>query len=298
MILPISGGFHAEAQFAGLYFEAESLESRRDAASPQIGLRTVSIPICFRVRAHPNLARVFIVAVEHGKRRSRRTRAAKQQLLGREVGFHGAVKIQMVARQVGEHRGMEMQAIDAPQGERVRRDLHGGVTAARLVQFGKKAHQFERLRRGVDRGNHAAGHVVFDGPDQRRDFAGGAQHRIHQEARGGFTIGAGDARQADALIGPAIEVERCQCQGVPPVRYLDPGSMKPGGRRRFAGHRDGAASQRVMRELPPVHPAARKCEKQKAFSHTPRIVVQTADSEIRKLGRKGLLQPYAGEYLA
>jgi len=84
-------------------------------AGAKVRIRPEAIPDHPCLRVEFDAARVFVVAVEHGKRGRWRACAGKQQLFRGEIGVHGAVEIQVVAGQVGEDRGVEVQAIHPAQ---------------------------------------------------------------------------------------------------------------------------------------------------------------------------------------
>ena len=98
----------------------------------------------------------------------------------------------------------------------------------------------------------AARQVIFDGADHRGGLAGRAQHRIDQVRGGGLAVGAGDAGEKQAFVGPAEEIARRQRQRLAAVRHLNPAAGEIGGRGGFAGHGHGAARQRIGRELASV----------------------------------------------
>jgi hypothetical protein len=57
---------------------------------------------------HLEAARVFVVAIQDGKRRRRPARNLKQALLGRQIVLHGSMEIQMNARESRKNRGVKM----------------------------------------------------------------------------------------------------------------------------------------------------------------------------------------------
>ena len=245
-----------------------------------------------------NRLRELVVAIEHGERRRRRAGAFEQLLLGREVGFHRAVKIQVIAREIGEDGGVEAQAVHAPQLQRVRGDLHGGVGAAKLLEFGEEPHEIERFRRGVDGRQYAIRQMIFDGSDQRRSVTRGAQNGIDQEAGGGLAVGSGDAGEAEAFVRLAVEVARGEGERLASVLDLNPSigvEISFARRFRFASDGDGAAFHGARRERASIGAGSGKCEEQEAGLDAARIVIEPAHLFGRERGRERLLQPYARE---
>ena len=77
--------------------------------------------------------------------------------------------------------------------------------APRLRAFGHQFEKIARLGRGVERGAHFAGDVIFDGADQNGVARGGVEQRFGEKGGGGFAVGAGDAGGGELALGMAEE---------------------------------------------------------------------------------------------
>ena len=101
--------------------------------------------------------------------------------------------------------------------------------------------------------------MILDGADQRGRVPGGAQDGIDQIGCGGFAVRAGDAGEAEALVGRAVEVPRGQCQRLPAVLDLDPAGRET---RRAPGDSlatdDGAARHARRRRTGVRRPGCRE----------------------------------------
>ena len=172
------------------------------------------------------------------------------------------MKIQVVACQVGEDGGVEIETVDAAQGECVRRDLHGDVSAAGAFQPGEQTQEIERFRGGIDGFEDAAGQMVFDCPDHGGGLAGRAEHRIDEVGGGGLAVGPGDAGERETFVGPPVEVAGGERERLAAVRHLNPAGAETGRRGRFGDYGQGAGGQRFGGELAAVGLAAGEGEEE------------------------------------
>ena len=100
-------------------------------ARPKVRVRAQARTTGFDAGRSFNRFAVVVVTVENREERRTAPIAFEKQMLGWEIVLHRLMKVQMVPREIGEDRGVKAKAIDAPQRQRVRRDLHGGVRCRR-----------------------------------------------------------------------------------------------------------------------------------------------------------------------
>ena len=141
-----------------------------------------------RTLQHGPVSRV--VRIEH-------TRPAKpeQAGLGGPVGLHGLMEIEVVLRQVRERTDRERDAVHAVQRQRMGRDLHHHMRAARIEHLPQQALQGKALGRRALRRDDGVADAVFDRADeadlraehlleQRADPGGHNAHDAEQQQRG------------------------------------------------------------------------------------------------------------------
>ena len=133
------------------------------------------------------------------------TRAVEEQALGGEVLLHRLVIVEMVAGEVGEDGHIKLDAGGAALVERVAGNFGDQFGGAAAHAFGHELEEIARLGRGVERGAHFAGDVIFDGADEDGGAGSGVEKRFGEKCGGGFAVGAGDAGGGEAALGMAEE---------------------------------------------------------------------------------------------
>jgi hypothetical protein len=157
------------------------------------------------------------------------------------------VKIEVVARQVGEYAGGESHAVHAMKRQGVGGDLHRARAAAAIPHFAQEALYLGRFRRRVCRladllANAVAHRSEHPAPDVRR-----FKNRRHEERRGGFSVGAGDANDLHIAARMPVKGVGEDRQSAARVRHDDPRPVRPGWRRLFRYDADGTAFDRLAR---------------------------------------------------
>ena len=92
-----------------------------------------------------------------------------------------------------------------PWSSAVARDFGDQFGGAAADAFGHQFEEIARLGRGVERGAHFAGDVVFDGADENGFARGGVEQRFGEKCRCRLAVGAGDAGGGERALGMAEE---------------------------------------------------------------------------------------------
>ena len=126
--------------------------------------------------------------------------AGKEHGLGVAVGVHGLVEVEVVLGEVREHADAEGDLVRAVQDQRVGRDLHDDVRAARGLHLGEQLLQLEGFgRRALGMQDLVSDHVL-DGADEADLRAEGLfEHVLEQIRARGLAVRAGDADHAHAV---------------------------------------------------------------------------------------------------
>ena len=190
---------------------------------------------------HQALA-VLVFYVDHGHTRRFCARSLKENCLGGEIIFHGAVIVEMVAGQVREDGNVEWNAVDALLLQRVRGDFHHRLGAPSVEGAREELIQLESFRSGVRSGIGLVLDAIFDGPNQRCLAPAGAQHGIEKERRRGLAVRSRDPRDRQLFCGTAVEVRAQACERSPSVLHLRPGNIVSR-RKRIADDRNRACLQ-------------------------------------------------------
>ena len=77
---------------------------------------------------------------------------SNRTLLGGEILVHGVVVVEVIAGEIGEDRDIERNAEDPLLRQRVRGNFHHGFSRALADSLRENLVEFERLGRGVRRG--------------------------------------------------------------------------------------------------------------------------------------------------
>ena len=105
------------------------------------------------------------------------------------------MKIEMVAAKVREDRYLELQAHDAFHLDRVRRNLHHGVTPSGIDDLPEQAFQIRSFGRRTLRCIVKSGTPIFDRSQNGRRMAGLLQYRFNQVGGGCLSVRARHADQ-------------------------------------------------------------------------------------------------------
>ncbi len=127
--------------------------------------------------------------------------AVEEKALRGEVLVHRLVVVEMVAREIGKDGDVKRNAISAALVERVARDLGDQFAGAATGTLGHQFEQIARLGRGVERGTHFAGKVVFDGADQNRLASSSVEQRFGEKGRRRLSVCSGDAGGGHLALG-------------------------------------------------------------------------------------------------
>ena len=146
-----------------------------------------------RALQHGPVSRV--VRIEH-------TRPAKpeQAGLGGPVGLHGLMEIEVVLRQVRERTDRERDTVHAVQRQRMGRDLHHHMRAARIEHLPQQALQGKALGRRALRGEDGVANAVFDRADEADLRAERLlEHMLDKAGHGRLAVRPRHADHAQAL---------------------------------------------------------------------------------------------------
>ena len=227
----------------------------------------------FRFAAAQQVPAQRVVHVDRRESRDGSSGAREQPPLGGGIALHVAVEIQVVLRQVRKDRRMEVHAEHSADLETVRRNFHGCVRAANIAQLGQKADDVQRFGRRVDRRRRALSNAVLDRPQPRRDSSRRAQERVDQIYGRGLAVGAGDARQLQLAVGPAVKAQRGCGQRPAPMPHRCPAVFETLWGGSLAHNRRGARGDRLRNEAVSVNALAGERKESVARPYLPRVVL-------------------------
>ena len=195
--------------------------------------------------------------------------AVEQACLGFEVLAHRGVELEMVLRQVGERGDREHRAVHPVEGQRVTRHLHGRVAHCALGHHREQGLHIGGLRRGQAPRQRGVADERAHGADQPARMTRGDQAGAHQERRGGFAAGAGDAGHRDATRRRAVDHRGDAADDRPGIGHDEDGQVRwhqrGPGRVGQDGDRTGVPS--AAGELRPVRPGPGERGEQIAGDH-------------------------------
>ena len=229
----------------------------------------------------------FVIPVDH---RIRLVNQLQQQLLGRAIGFHGAVIVEVIPAQVGEHGGGKGQRRHAMLHQTMAGDLHrhqirplrlqrrqiglhlhgaaGGVF--RLCQFTKQA---------VAYGAHHPGLAIQQGAPVG-----------DQQCRGALAIGAGDPHQCEFAGWLIVEIASQLGEASRKIPHSDAGS-RGRWRNKFTillKHNSGRSlSHRLFDETSAIHLMATNGHEERAGADPPTIQLDIGQGERGRLNAEG-----------
>ena len=180
--------------------------------------------------------------------------------LGGEVVVDVGVEVEVVATEVEEGRDVEDDAVDPAHHERVAGDLHRAGVDAALAHHREEAVEVGRLGRGQLGLDVLAGDAGADGPDHGGGDAGRRQALLEDAGGRGLALGAGDADDAQAGGGVAVDPggeapQHAARLGDDDRRGAGRQPVEPG---RVGQHADGPGSEGLAGEVGTVGTRARE----------------------------------------
>jgi hypothetical protein len=242
----------------------------RGGAQPRAGVVDGDGHRVRELRGQAAAVRVVDVDDAHARRG-----VGEERALGLEVLLHVAVEVEVVLREVREHRDVPVDRRGAPQGERVRGDLHDHGAVAAVEHLRERPLQVNRLRGRAHGIAPLPRDDRADGPEQPGGQATGLEQRADEEGGRGLAVRAGDPDGPQR--GGRVAVEPRGGRRHRRADVADDDLGHPEAERALHDERGGAAGDGVGREVVTVAREPRHAEEDRSRAHRAVVVGQGGD---------------------